>query len=317
MSKSLVILFVSLHTFVWIASTLIILTVVLSRNVHRQITWLNLNLSWIFACFSFALLLTAGQLFKPQPNASICLAQAAASTSVPSLTSGTTLAFALHLWFNIRSSSYLDRVELKRVTLRNIALVVVPYIVPLIEFVAAFAYGAQHPEQVVLDGTGMLCGLSTTVFAKISAISVSVIMFITVIFEGWIIYMIYGNWRAHSISNLQGKAGVTTVIRLLAFTLFGIVGIGASLTYLTSKGADSATANLLQSLPPVSFVFIFGLQWDIIHAWMFWRKDIQTTSNGSMPGLSRSPSPVMEVKVDLVRSTSYPREEPEVKVLEV
>ncbi|KAF5332927.1 hypothetical protein D9758_015957 [Tetrapyrgos nigripes] len=316
-SRSLVILFVSLHTFVWIASTFIILTVVLSRNVQRQSTWFNLNLSWIFACFSFALLLTAGQLFKPQPNGSICLAQAAASTSVPSLTSGATLAFALHLWFNMRSSSHLDRLELRRATLRNIALLVVPYIIPLVEFVAAFAYGIQHPNQVVLDSTGMLCGLTTDVFAKLSAISVSVIMFMTLIFESWIIYMIYLSWRSKSINSpIRGTAGLATVIRLIAFTVFTIVGIGASLTFLTTKGADAASANLLQSIPPASFVFIFGFQWDIIRVWMFWRKDTQMSSDASIEGISRSPSPVMEVKVDLVRTTSYPREE-QVKVLEV
>ncbi|THU93401.1 hypothetical protein K435DRAFT_861557 [Dendrothele bispora CBS 962.96] len=309
-SKSLVLLFVALHTFVWTALTIITATVVLSRNVRRQVTWLNLNLSWIFACFAFSLLLITGQLSKPVPDASICLVQAAATISLPSLTSGATLAFALHLWFNIRSSQYQDKAEFKRTTLRNIALVVIPYIVPLVEFLAAFIYGAKHPEQVVLDGTGMLCGFTTTIFAKLAEISVCVLMFITVVFEALSISVIY---RRHS--NWKGRNYVAMLVRLLAFTLFGMLGIGASLTYLTSHGKNAATANLLQAIPPVSFVFIFGLQWDIIKAWMFWKTDdTKTSSAESMKQeLHRSPTPV-EVRIDLVRSTSYPGDRSDSKI---
>ncbi|KAK7446970.1 hypothetical protein VKT23_014183 [Stygiomarasmius scandens] len=304
-SRSVVLLFVALHTFVWTALTIITLTAILSRHVQRQVTWLNLNLSWIFACFAFSLLLITGQLFKPQPDTSICLIQAAATTSLPSLTSGTTLAFALHLWFNIRSSSYQDRLELRRATLRNVALVIVPYIIPLIEFLAAFVYGTQHPGQVGLDGTGMLCGLTNTIFAKVSATSVSVIMFITVVFEAWTMWMVY-----HRHLSRNSISSMAALFRLLIFTLFGIVGLVAGLTYLTSHGTNAAAANLLQALPPVSFVFIFGLQMDIFRAWMFWRKD-ESSSNQSMSQglvLSRTTTPV-EVRIDLVRSTSYPGDE--------
>ncbi|KAK7435509.1 hypothetical protein VKT23_019631 [Stygiomarasmius scandens] len=276
-SRALVIPFVVLHTFVWVALTIVILTVVLSRHVKRQIVWLSLNLSWIVTCFSFSLLFNTGQLFKSVPDKSICLVQAVATTTFPSLTSGTTLAFALNLWFNIRSCSY--RAEPGTAMFRIVALVVIPWIIPLAAFLAVFMYGAQHPEQVHLDGIGMLCGLTNTVLAKLSAISVSMIMFITAIFEAWTMWMIYRR-------QLMLKTGIssiaTNLLRLSVFTLFGIVGMVAGLTYLSGHGTDEAVANLLQALPPVSFVFIFGLQRDIFQAWMFWRKDdLPTLSNQS------------------------------------
>jgi hypothetical protein len=93
--------FVTIHTFAWTCSSIIILTVVLSPNIQRLPTWINLNLSWIMACFVFAFLLTTGQLYEANPSPNICSFQAAAVNAIPSLIAGTTLALALQLWFNI------------------------------------------------------------------------------------------------------------------------------------------------------------------------------------------------------------------------
>ncbi|KAF5392124.1 hypothetical protein D9757_003199 [Collybiopsis confluens] len=85
-SRSLIITFVTMHTFVWISCIVIMLTVIFnSKSIHRQSTWVNLNLSWIIACFVFAFLLTTGQLITPNPNPDVCLFQAAGVNAVTSL----------------------------------------------------------------------------------------------------------------------------------------------------------------------------------------------------------------------------------------
>ncbi|KIK65058.1 hypothetical protein GYMLUDRAFT_39463 [Collybiopsis luxurians FD-317 M1] len=259
-SSSLITAFVTMHTFVWISSIVIILTVILSPNIHRQSTWINLNLSWIITCFVFAFLLTSGQLFNANPDSNVCLFQAAGVNAVTSLTAGTMLALALQLWFNINPNS--ARRESRLARRRDILLITVPYIVPLIEFLASVGYAVQNRQEVVLTDSGMFCGMTNPTLRKISAIYSAVLMIPTVVFLVLLSVYVYRN-------RLQ-LSGTTIIIRFGLFILFGVVGTIASVIDLTDQ-ADSSVANILESLPPVSFVLIFGLQEDLLRVWMFWR----------------------------------------------
>jgi len=57
---------------------------------------------------------------------------------------------------------------------------------------------------------------------KLSAVFVSVIMFITVVFEAWILWTIY---HCQLVLKADISLIATNLLRLSAFTLFGIVGL--------------------------------------------------------------------------------------------
>ncbi|KAK0200859.1 hypothetical protein DFS33DRAFT_1082639 [Desarmillaria ectypa] len=84
-SNVLITIFIVMHTFGWIGSSLTLLTVLCSSRVSRRLTWFNLNFSWIVACLTFSLLFITGQLGKSNPDAGVCLAQASAVSAAPTL----------------------------------------------------------------------------------------------------------------------------------------------------------------------------------------------------------------------------------------
>ncbi|KAK0189604.1 hypothetical protein F5146DRAFT_630957 [Armillaria mellea] len=98
--NALVTIFIIMHTFGWIGSSIILLTVLCSPKVSRYMTWFNLNFSWIVACLSFSFLFITGQLRKSDPDAGVCLVQAMAVSAAPTLTAGTTSAFVIYVRYN-------------------------------------------------------------------------------------------------------------------------------------------------------------------------------------------------------------------------
>ncbi|KAJ3915423.1 hypothetical protein F5877DRAFT_81859 [Lentinula edodes] len=257
--------FVAMHTFAWICCFIIIITVVFSPNINRQSTWINLNISWIIACFVFAFLLTTGQLYKTSPHPSVCLFQAAAVDAVSSLVAGTMLALSLQLWLNLRlNSGNLTGMSPQQ---RDTLLIVMPYVVPLIEFLASLGYAGQHPQQVALTDSGMFCGFTNPIPGRIASIYSAILMIPTASAQVALWHYSYRNW--YKISK-NSRNDLVTMIRLGLFTVFGIVSVIVSILNLTMQ-VNSSVVNILESLPPVSFVFIFGLQQDLFRAWMFWR----------------------------------------------
>lgn len=141
--------------------------------------------------------------------------------------------------------------------------------VPLIGFFSSFGYAVRHPEQATLTNSGMFCGLKHSLPGKISTIYSALLVIPTVFVEGMISQHIYRNW--YKPSNKNGRDAFAMMIRFALFTLFGIVGVIVSVLNLTIE-ADSAVVNILESLPPMSFVFIFGLQEDLVQVWLSWRQ---------------------------------------------
>ncbi|KAJ3784969.1 hypothetical protein GGU10DRAFT_434867 [Lentinula aff. detonsa] len=264
-STALISAFVTIHTFSWTSCLIIVVTVVLSPNIRRQSTWINLNISWIIACFIYAFLLTTEQLYKTNPQPGVCLFQAAAVDAVSSLVAGAMLALALQLWYNLRSNSVRPILAARQ---RDLLLIAMPYVVPLIEFFATLGYAVQHPQQVTLTESGMFCGLTTPIPGKISSLYSAILMIPTVSAQALLWVYSYQNW--YKVSGNSGNA-LATMIRLGLFTLFGIVGVMVSIFNLTNQ-VNPSVVNILESLPPLSFVFIFGLQQDLLHTWMFWRQ---------------------------------------------
>lgn len=279
-SNVLLVLFLSMHMFGWIGSFIILCTVIFAPRVQRHVVWLNLCVAWILACFSYSLLLITGQLFMPKPNHSVCLIQASAVIAFPSLAAGATLSLALHLWLQLRPLRSVDVLEQARVKMVcSIALVLVPYFLPVGLFFGVLVFGVLHPDKVVLAGSSMYCGVATDIPGKISAFYIAAIVLPTVILEGLVLFNFYKNRHEYRKASRDVLAIVT---RLSAFTFFGIFAISVGLADL-SPHSYGRLPNVLMALPPVSFVIIFGTQKDIVTSWMFWRRSSahQTRSSSS------------------------------------
>ncbi|ESK96724.1 hypothetical protein Moror_6741 [Moniliophthora roreri MCA 2997] len=292
-SGVLIPLFITAHTFVWIGSTIVLLTVFLSSRIYRHPTWTNLNLSWILACFSFSCLFTTGQLYNPRPSFPVCLVQASAIYSVPSLTSGATLAVAISLFLRIRNTGTRRReIDPQVQRTRTLVLVLTPYILPTIIFFGVLIFGLQHKDQVTLADNWMVCGLKNPVFGRATDLLVAAIMVPTVTIGLWTIIYLYRSTAAslgRKIIHLLAKLGI--------FTLFGIFGtiVSSIFSFVRFAGVwQSAIANVLLALPPLSYIFLFGLQKDILLVWAFWRR--QEEDNFQRVGLrgNISKGPVKE-----------------------
>lgn len=268
-SRTLIALFIAIHTFVWVGSSILLITVALSSTIRRHPIWVNMKLSWTFSCFAFALLFTTGQLYKSEPVFGICLIQAAAVASVPILTSGTTLALAIFLYLATGTGPEAGG-QMNRA--RSIALVCVPYILPTGVFILILVLGLEGKPHVTLAKDWMVCSASNPKVMQASNIAVVIILLPTVIIEGLAIASVY---RKRTTVG-PGPDLIPTLIRLSIFTLFGIFGLIISFASNYFKTAiQTALGNVLQSLTPLSFILLFGLQKDILQTWAFWRRKPQ------------------------------------------
>ncbi|KAK0431886.1 hypothetical protein EV421DRAFT_131302 [Armillaria borealis] len=261
--NALVTIFIIMHTFGWIGSSLILLTVLCSSKVSRSLTWFNLNFSWIVACLSFSFLFITGQLRKSDPDAGVCLVQALAVSAAPTLTTGTTLAFVIYLLFELRSGSG-RRIE--GVTC-SILLMCLPYLFPTIIFVFALVYGIRHPQSVILADSKMFCTIDYHILNMATTIFTFTIMLPTLILTVMIGFLVQQYWRASPRDRRRGV--LSSCIRLAIFTMFSLVGVVINVIRLTGLdwGAWSGLPNLLVSLAPVSYVAVFSTQRDLLEVW--------------------------------------------------
>ncbi|KAJ8075084.1 hypothetical protein PM082_019411 [Marasmius tenuissimus] len=298
-SAALIPLFITIHTFVWIGSGIITLTAALSPTIRRHPTWFNLKLSWILACFSFSLLSTTGQLYKPEPVFWICVVQAAAVYSVPFLTAGSSLALAIYLYLVVRGRENESGGGGGRWKDHVVLLVYVPYILPSIAFFSVLSMGLVDPTNIGLSNNWMVCSIHRyEALGHASNICILAILIPTIIIECITLTSVYRHKRGRTVLLPTG-----TLIRLSVFTVFGVFGtvISFCFTRLTSP-YQTALGNVLASvresksrsldislffflcvcshrwLAPLSFIFLFGLQKDIVEAWTFWRR--KTSASG-------------------------------------
>ncbi|KAF9034437.1 hypothetical protein BDZ89DRAFT_1130655 [Hymenopellis radicata] len=249
-----------MHTFGWIGSLSLLLTVICSSAVNRHLTWMNLNFSWIIACFAAALLLTSGQLFKDTPNSSICLIQSSTMLAVPSLTAGTTLSF---LWIEIKCRAQ-DRKAATSFQW-DAALALMPFIFPFVFLVIGFTNGYQNPSSVILAPSKMACiNTNMPTASQVTIAYCTALMVPTVVLSFLVNLEVYRHW----------KETLAKMIRLAVFMFFSLIAV--VINVIVASGANFGTAygvpNILVSLAPVSYVLVFATQKDIISAWMFWRR---------------------------------------------
>jgi len=240
-------------------AVVMLVTAIIWRKVaRRHASWFNFMITWIISCSSYLFLM--GVPVGRSPNHNLCLFQAALVYSVPTLTSGATLALVIHVYMTLRS---LLTVPTNHRASWTAALVVGPYVPAWAMFAFSLKVGLDDPS-LVSPGDGTYCDLDTTLPGKVSEIVVVIIMVVCLAVEVIIFRHLRRAWDTLKRDN---RSSVSIIIRVLAFTLVGMLSIILSLIFLIIPDYHRTAFNIMIAMVPVSSVIIFGTQKDIFAAW--------------------------------------------------
>ncbi|KAJ7336177.1 hypothetical protein DFH08DRAFT_878000 [Mycena albidolilacea] len=259
--------FYALELLGLVGAVLMLLTAIIWRKVvRRHASWLNFMTAWIISCASYLFLMA--EPVGRHPNHNLCLFQAALVYSVPTLTSGATLALVIHVHMTLRSLLTLPTNHQRSWTP---ALVIGPYVPAWAIFTYALKVGLNDPSLVHRLDDGTYCDLAKESPQRVSSIVVVIIMVLCLAVE---VVIFRHLWRAWESLKRDDQSSVSIIVRVLAFTLVGMLSIILSLFFLVIPDNHDMVFNIVIAIPPVSSVIIFGTQKDIFTAWAsgFWNR---------------------------------------------
>ncbi|KAF8217621.1 hypothetical protein K438DRAFT_2006688 [Mycena galopus ATCC 62051] len=261
---TLINIFLAFQMLGLIGSCALVLTTTLSSRAPRNATWQNLFTSWIISTISYSLLLFSGQAHKPNPTFGVCLAQSGLIYGIPSLTAATTFGLVAQIWFTVQT---LLAKKIKNERLWTIGILIAPYVILFSMVLASWVVGIRDTESVQLIGSGMYCHLgSSGTLGKVSAAVVALMLIPTLALEISICMSLRRNWNTFK---RQSRA-LSIIIRVVIFTIFGILAITLSGIFVFSN-SHGAALNIVFATMPVVAVVVFATQRDIIRVWMFWK----------------------------------------------
>ncbi|KAJ6590717.1 hypothetical protein DFH09DRAFT_1140111 [Mycena vulgaris] len=228
------------------------------KAARRHASWFNFMITWIISCSSYIFLI--GKPMGHEPSHGLCLFQEALIYSVPTLTTGATIALVIHVYITLHCML----TAINHRASWTVALVVGPYVPAWAMFVYTLRTGLNDPSLVQRLGDGMYCSLRTTMPGRVSGIVVATISLACLAVEA----IIFRNLRrAWTTLKRERRSSVSMIIRVLAFTMIGMLSIILSLILLALPDDHGAAFDIVISIIPVSSVLIFGTQKDILTAW--------------------------------------------------
>ncbi|PPQ78323.1 hypothetical protein CVT25_011694 [Psilocybe cyanescens] len=256
-------------------------TVIFSK-VYRRPTWLSFMITWTVSSISYLLLFFSGQLENPKPPFGLCIIQASLIYAVPPLCVTSILS--------VNAITYHSNILLTRTSASTLALVAQvcslldEISTPLI-FVAVRSLfidrvrqheriwnvilGLNDPSTVHRSSLATpYCSITNLIPSRIASIAVAALLLPTLVLEGIICKILKDNW-----SVIKGSQSLlSTAVRVLGFSLLGMVAIALSLVFASTSDRNPAMNIVISLMPPAAFS-LFGTQWDIIGVWMFWKTD--------------------------------------------
>ncbi|EIN10616.1 hypothetical protein PUNSTDRAFT_142590 [Punctularia strigosozonata HHB-11173 SS5] len=279
------------HTFLYIFVTLqlvgglgllvLLLTVILSKTVQRQATWVSFIASWVrenhfsqalftnrpgqvISSVSYTLLAFFRQSTGAEPHPALCFIQAALIYGSPVLTAYTALSLVLELLINARDL-FLDKRKLAR-----LLLVVVPYVLYIVALLEASLVGLARKDEIKRLPSGIYCSNSSGVPGSISGALVILGLAATLLSEIVLGLEFYRARRAFGfLQEPETKLPMSMFIRLAIFTVFAGLAIGISVAF--TFHSTELLPNMCLALMPVATLLTFT-QMDIIRAWKWWTK---------------------------------------------
>jgi len=274
---ALVRFFITFQMFSWIGLSIVLMTVWLSPNIRRHPTWHNFCFSWLLYGLSYSIVTFAGQQFSPRIDFGLCMVQSTLIYAAPTLTAGTTLAFVINLWFNLKSM--LSKETPRTTQRRGIVLLIFPYVLCIMMLLFSLGNAASNLDTIRRSVTGAYCVIGTNIPGDITSVWVALALTVSIGLEGVIAKTLYRDWKAFRGLGPRSTTTLGMIIRTCAFSLFGMLGLMVSLVmFIADTNTTLLKLNPYRTVPdvfialiPALSLLLFGTQTDIISAWMFWK----------------------------------------------
>ncbi|KAG9003221.1 hypothetical protein FRB90_011234 [Tulasnella sp. 427] len=268
----------------------LLITMLLSHNVRRDPTLVNMIITWILFTVVLSLLYYTGHQHGPEPPFGLCLTQASLLSGAPVMSCAAGLALVLQVFLRLRNlvqkvttSGKMTNKDDRRYQVdtrwRARAFVIVPYILLFIFTLAALIISLRDRSIVTRKRAWLFCSVDGPIVVAVSVVSAT-FSAITLILEAWIALIFYRHGTQVASTKTESAFTVRIILRVIAFSAFsGLCWL--SFAIMGSKW-DVVPWMLLACVPLVAF-FIFGSQKSVLRVWMFWvprknREELQPPS---------------------------------------
>ncbi|KLO12215.1 hypothetical protein SCHPADRAFT_929385 [Schizopora paradoxa] len=306
--------------FLWLQVTggqillpVLLLTIVFSRNVHRNLVFVNFCCSWFLSSIVYSLLLYRGRSdpdsLSLTPSKQLCLAQASLVNGVQPLTACTTLGIVIQLLsslYSVKKGTVADSSKGRR--LLTLVLLIFPYFVFLVFTIVSAVLGS--PEALTSLGTPrpntnlavpgvfyctILLNSSSFSGAKSLASSPVLLSFqlliLSLCLEAFIVVFILKNLK--TLRKKLPTAWTQVLIRIVVLSVHRFVLIYLLYNSPLVKSASSSPNELyesfvntmyvgnfsdfMQATAPIVVFLVFASEKDVLNAWCFWRRKSNST----------------------------------------
>jgi len=279
---------------------LLVATLLLSRNITRRPTVVNVCCTWIIAGVASALLLYVGEETGPEPGQSLCIAQSALLSGVLPMTSVACLALVYDNWSSIKPTAVQARRKVHPGYIVTAFLLCAPYLA-LALFVAIGAkLGAEYRDKVDRDQHFFYCAVDLTPFiASVALFSVLV----SLAAVGLYAHLILKLCRNRNTLRRPGQTDDVNIAFLVRVGVYALYMLTATVANLVLLGDEQTVfPDMFIASVGMAVFLIFGSQRELIQAWRFWRRPVRNPRTiPASPVMPRAPFPSFDL--DLMKRT--------------
>lgn len=239
---------------------LLVCTLLASPRLTRNSAWYSFCISWIISCLSYCFLLFIGQPFDPTPNYGLCAISAALIYAAPTLTGLTTCTLSMQM---------LDSFEAVRASksptsaTKRVLMIVIPYLVWLGFFFAMLVYSLLSTDRVLRPGN--YCESVSPIPPKLAALIVFLTMIRTIMIQVYIGRQLLFFRKSGDLVGV--KPYIAMSFRMLIFGLVATLCVIIAFVFVITRTRD-LTYDFILAIVPLSALFIFASQSDIIQTWI-------------------------------------------------
>lgn len=145
-------------------------------------------------------------------------------------------------------------------------LLFLPFVVMAGIIVEVFMFGASHPNAIEMDPDSLYCHLGINTPGSISVVLSVIPLAGSIVMMGITAVTLYRHWseiQSGKLNNSSNTVSLSTIIRLGAFVMFPMLGLGIALAFPGSS-TSSVNWNMVLPIIPLSAALIFGTQKDLM-----------------------------------------------------
>jgi hypothetical protein len=250
---------------------IIILTFILSKNVHRHPTLINFCITWSISSIAYCLLIYSGQKAGHDGSPTrLCIIQAAMIEGGTPMAATACLAVIIQIWRTFQSSepSILRRIPQSVKTIVTLGL---PYVVFFIFTTTTAVF--EHKYSFAVNGdNGLYCTFTWKPFYTYVGPLFCLVMLIIIL--GFELAVVINLYRLHKLIHTifplaTQRAPPSLFIRVLIFTSYSIITFITCILFLSDS--SSHWGYLMEASIPLAVVVVFGTQKDLFLTWSFWK----------------------------------------------